>query len=181
MKLDLSEILANPGLRLPYEFEEPPIVDEDLECTEPTKGRFIFTNTGNVLLIEGKAATRVVLSCSRCLAYFEVPIELEVEEQFTLAERPIGPRSRAAEVRVEETDENPDAAQLFEGALFDLTELLRQDIMLSLPGQPLHDENCLGLCPVCGVNLNEQECSCASAVKNPALAELGKLLEREDS
>ena len=90
--------------------------------------------------------------------------------------RPAGPRGRATNVVIEE-DENPDAGRLFEGPLFDLTELLRQGIMLALPTQPLHDEACKGFCPTCGQNLNEGECQCKPANVNPALAKLGALLK----
>jgi uncharacterized protein len=179
MKLDLSEILSRVGMRYAYAVDEPPIVDEDLECTASITGEIVFANTGNVLLIGGQVETKVALPCSRCLAYYEERVDVPIDEQFTLETRNIGPRGRQTQVIVEE-DENPDAGTLFDGPLFDLTELLRQGITLALPTQPLHDEACKGLCPTCGKDLNEGPCGCKETIVNPALAKLGTLLEGRD-
>jgi uncharacterized protein len=176
MKLDLAEILSNVGMRFRYDVDEPPIVDEDLECTQPVKGNIVFTNTGNVLLIEGGVKTKVAVPCSRCLVDYEQPVEAPISEQFTLEVVITGPHGRKGNVTVEE-DENPSAGKLFEGHLLDLTELLRQSITLQIPSQPLHDETCKGLCATCGRDLNEGPCGCVSAPANPAFAKLAELLE----
>jgi uncharacterized protein len=177
MKLDLSEILGHLGMQYPYDVDEPPIVDEDLECAGPIRGRITFTNTGSVLLIRGGVDTEVVVPCSRCLTYFKLPVHVDVEEAFPMEARPAGPRGRQTQIVVEE-DESPVAEKLFEGPLFDLTEMLRQGITLALPLQPLHDEACKGLCAQCGQNRNEGACNCDNKVPNPALAKLGALLEK---
>jgi uncharacterized protein len=178
MKLDLSEIVTHVGMRIAYEIDEPAYVDEDLECTTSIRGQIVFTNTGSVLLVEGRAATKVALACSRCLTYYEEPIHFAIEEQFPLEVKAVGPHGRPGQVIVEE-DENPDAGKLFEGYLFDLTELLRQCITLSLPIQPLHDEACRGLCPICGQDLNERACGCERREIHPAMAKLAILLSQK--
>ena len=178
MRLDLAEILAHVGMRYKYAVDEPPIVDEDLECTSRIRGNILFTNTGSVLLIEGRVEARVAVPCSRCLVYFEEQTETPISEQFTLQNRPMGPNARHSQTVVEE-DENPDAGKLFEGHLFDLTELLRQSVTLSLSSQPLHDELCKGLCPICGKDLNEGACVCSPEAPHPALAVLGELLKEK--
>jgi uncharacterized protein len=176
MKLDLSEILANVGMRYAYDVDEPPIVDEDLECTKRVRGKLTFANTGSVLLVDGEVKTHVAVPCSRCLVYFEEPAEAPISEQFALLVKPAGPHARQATIVVEE-DENPDAGKMFDGHLFDLTELLRQNITLSLTSQPLHDENCKGLCPHCGKDLNEGPCECTPEITDPAMSKLGELLK----
>jgi len=88
-----------------------------------------------------------------------------------------GAKGRQVVVVVED-DESPVAEKLFDGSLFNLTELLRQGITLGLPTQPLHSEACKGLCPVCGCNLNNTLCQCDTKPKNPALAKLAELLEK---
>ncbi len=179
MKLDLSEILFHLGMRYPYQIDEKPIVDEDLECSAQIQGELVFMNTGSVLLLDGAVNTNVTLQCSRCLAYFEEPIHLPVNEQFPMETKPAGPRGRPTNVVVEE-DENPDAGRLFDGPLFDLTEMMRQGIMLALPAKPLHEEDCKGLCAVCGQNLNEGACACKPTNINPAFAKLAALLEKSN-
>jgi len=176
MKLDLAEILSNAGMRYRYDVDEPPIVDEDLECTQPVKGTITFTNTGSVLLMEGGVKTKVAVPCSRCMVDYEQPVETPISEQFPLHLTGPGPGGRKGMVTVEE-DENPAAAKLFEAHLLDLTELLRQSITIQVPLQPLHDELCKGLCLTCGKDLNEGPCACRPEAVNPAFAKLAELLE----
>lgn len=177
MKLDLSEILTHPGMRYPYHVEEPPLVDEDIECADAVRGDLIFSNTGNVLMVKGELATRVVLSCSRCLVYYEEPLSMEVAEHFPLEVKVPLSRGRQPVVTVEEEETSAEAGKLFEGPLLDLTEMIRQHVMLALPSRPLHAPDCLGLCPTCGANLNEGPCQCSPSGGPKALAGLAQLLE----
>ena len=179
MKLDLSEILNRVGMRYAYAVDEPPIVDEDLECVAPITGRIVFANTGSVLLIDGAADTTVVLSCGRCLTYYREPVHIPVSEQFELEAKPTGRGGKQTHVVLEE-DDSPVAGKLFDGPLFDLTEMLRQGITLALPTQPLHDEACRGLCAHCGKDLNTGPCSCHPDTSHHALANLGALLKRKN-
>jgi uncharacterized protein len=179
MKLDLSEILSRVGMHYTYQVDEPPIVDEDLECVDPITGKIVFSNTGSVLLIDGGVQTTVVLSCVRCLAYYREPVQLPISEQFELQAKPAGRGSRQTHVVLEE-DESPIAGKLFDGPLLDLTEMLRQGIMLALPTRPLHDEACKGLCPQCGMDLNAGACECHPDNAHLGLAKLGTLLQKKD-
>jgi uncharacterized protein len=176
MKLDLNEILSRVGMRYPYKVDEPPLVDEDLECSSSITGEIVFTNTGDILLMNGGISTRVTLLCSRCLEYYDQEVRVGIEEFYPLQSRPVGTRGRQYEVVVE-TDENPDAINLFDGYFFDLTEFLRQNIMLELPTQPLHDAECKGLCPVCGCNRNLTVCHCEDNQINPMMSRLGDYLK----
>jgi uncharacterized protein len=51
-----------------------------------------------------------------------------------------------------------------------LEPLIREQVLLALPTRPLCDENCRGLCPSCGVDLNEKACRCANAESDPRMA-----------
>lgn len=185
MRLDISEILREVGKNLPYDIHEPPLVDEDLECTAPIDGRITFNNTGGILLITGSASTAVALPCSRCGEYFEQPVNVNVEEQFELRHVSAGPRTLATVTIVEE-DENPAAGKLFEGHVFDLTEMLRQYIVLDEPSRPLPPEQ-NGRCTHCHLRPEEifeaLDISAATeeadeAPVNPAFAGLHKLLNK---
>ena len=59
----------------------------------------------------------------------------------------------------------------------DLDELLRADILLSLPSKILCKEDCKGLCSVCGADRNKQECHCEEKSVDPRLEILGDLLK----
>ena len=158
MKLDLIEILLNVGRSMAYPVNEPGLrLDEEASTTE-YMGSLRFTNSGGALLVEGRISSRLRMVCSRCLRQFEQSISLSIEEQFAIQIH--GNRSTGRSVTVQEEDENPDAGRIFKGDWFNLTEMLRQHSLLEIPIQPLHDENCSGLCPHCGQDLNIKSCSC---------------------
>lgn len=181
MRLDISDVLSEIGRQLPYEVHEPPLVDEDVECTAPVEGNITFTNSGGTLLIRGCVATRVALSCSRCCRYFEGPLSMQVDEQFELRRVSAGPRTLQTVTTVEE-DVSPIAGKLIDGQTLDLTEMLRQYILLEEPTQPLPSLGGDGRCEQCHRTPEEvladagTEPADAMPV-NPAFAELGKLLE----
>jgi uncharacterized metal-binding protein YceD (DUF177 family) len=183
VRLDISELLREVGKQMPYDMDEPPLVDEDVECTQPIRGRIVFTNAGGTLLIRGKAQTRVALPCSRCSLYFERPVELAIDEQFPLRHVSAGPRSLQTIAIVEE-DESPIAGKLFDGPVFDLGELLRQYILLEQPTKPLPPMAADGTCSHCHLTpeavlrMAQAKRDTAEPVINPAFAKLGELLNR---
>lgn len=185
MLLDITELLREPGKQMPYDIQEPPLVDEHVECTLPIAGKITFTNTGGTLIIRGGAETRVALACSRCNDYFEKPVSVKIEEQFELNHVSVGPRTLQTQAVVEE-DESPISGKLFNGQVFDLTEMLRQYIMLDEPTQPIPPANSDGRCSHCQrspeeVNslLNESAVQSGEIPINPAFAVLGQLLNKK--
>jgi uncharacterized protein len=100
--------------------------------------------------LEGAIAVRGVVSapwvgeCRRCLKPIRGELRAEVEELFV----------RDAE----EGETYP-----IEGDQIDLTAMAREAVVLALPNAPLCRENCLGLCPDCGADLNDGPCACPAA------------------
>lgn len=172
MRLDLTEIAQHVGKQMSYEVDEPASSITDVEVLRPIRGSLRFTNTGDLLLVRGFLHTSVELECSRCLRLFEMPLRCEVEEQVelrALAARPF--EHPQVTIIPEEGD-----TLFLDGNILDLTELIRQMLLVSLPIKPLHDEACKGLCPTCGKDLNEGECSCEKPLGHPAFAVLANLL-----
>jgi uncharacterized metal-binding protein YceD (DUF177 family) len=184
MRLDISDVLREVGKLLPYDINEPPLVDEDVECTRPIQGKVTFNNTGGTLLVRGTAETSVALACSRCAQYFERNVELTLEEQFELRHVSAGPRTLQT-VTVVEEDESPIAGKLIEGHIFNLTEMLRQYILLDQPTQPLPPELPDGRCSHCHLRPEEdlrrlaEEPDAEKTPVNPAFAKLHELLEQK--
>lgn len=183
MRLDIAEVLREVGAHVPYTLNVPPLVDEDIECTQPIEGVIAFTNTGGTLLVRGTASTSLALPCSRCAEYFEHPVTLPIEEQFELR-RTVGPRT-AQTVEVIEEDESPIATKLFEGQVFDLSELLRQYIVLDQPTRPLPPQTPDGRCAHCHRRPEEVLQKVIESTEeneepvNPAFAKLGELLNKK--
>lgn len=75
-----------------------------------------------------------------------------------------------------ENEDNDGILLVTEGEL-DLAELCRTDVLLQIPMKHLCNENCKGLCPQCGANLNEKVCGCNKKTVDPRLAALAELLK----
>jgi len=117
--------------------------------------------------VEGALSCSVVLPCSRCLQ--PVAQQLEIPLALTFTRESIGTTAEDEELELSE-----DAIGLipFEGETIDLRVPLEQELLMALPQHPLCAENCAGLCPVCGADLNRQRCTCTPPVFHGGLATL---------
>ena len=175
MKLNISEIVAHPGTRFGCEIKEDCPDLDGVACIPPVTGHIEFTNTGRLIVASGNLEGTVELECGRCLKRFRMRLSAEIQEYHKF-HRPLAPMAKEEEDVEELAEETPE---LWEGNLFDLGELIRQSLLIGIPFRPLCEEDCKGLCPTCGANLNEGPCGC-EPVKESPLAELGELLERKE-
>lgn len=144
-----AESSSYAGEYLPEQLEAGPDV---YTFAEPLKWNVIVSNTGGALLVSGSIVGTGTTECSRCLDPVQVHLNGEVEGYYLLNEE----EYEAEEGAEEEFDllgpENTiDLVPLFEAAL-----------LVDVPLQPLCKEDCAGICPDCGVNLNTESCDCAS-------------------
>jgi len=102
--------------------------------------------------IQGILSVTVHATCDRCLEAAEFPIE----KRFDLVYMPVG-ESGGGE---DEIDEGAIEVGFYEGNGIALHEILREVVLLTLPMQFVCREACKGICPVCGQNRNQRECSC---------------------
>lgn len=174
MKLDLSEIARVGGMHATQEIEEQCPQDLGFECTGTVKGKLEFTNAGNLLLITGDIKTELKLQCSRCLVDMTLPVEAKIEEEFRL-------EKLGDAVRVLPLEEEDAESELVKDNILDIQEVIRQNLLLELPIQPLCRPDCRGLCPTCGENLNLRKCACPPAEPESPFKVLGELLEEQDT
>jgi len=121
----------------------------------------------------GKLDVTVEMLCARCLE----PVQHEVNWSFDLLYRPQGVDRRGEEVSISEAETEIGYYQ-GEGLL--LEDVLREQVLLATPVKSLCREDCKGLCPQCGRNLNHERCSCEQHPSDPrweALSEIRKKLE----
>jgi uncharacterized protein len=118
----------------------------------------------------GTVDTELELQCSRCLEAFRLP----VDAPFDLRYLPASAVSTDAEREVDDEDLE---TSYYENDAIDLNELLREQFYLALPMKPLCQDDCRGLCPQCGTNLNTDSCDCAPVWEDPRLAPLKNLLK----
>jgi len=180
MILDLSEISQSEGMRVVVDFDQPCVDEADFACAEPVRGQLTFTNSGNLLLIDGSVATTVELPCDRCLEPARLPTEVKIEERFPL-EEVTHPRLPTEE-DLEFDNTLATVIHLDAGKpILNLDELIRQQIVMNLPIQVLCDANCRGLCSHCGSNLNHGACDCETEAVDSPFAGLATLLREDEN
>lgn len=175
MKLDLTEVANNLGKNYHYDVNEDCAEYEDLRCKEPITGSIDFTNTGRLIVARGKMSTVVELDCGRCLETLTIPVEVTVEEQFPITDLQTLIAGQEEEITEEEKE------PLFENNIFDLSEYIRQSVLVEVPIRPLCSEDCKGLCPTCGSNLNEGPCDCPVNIEASPFSVLAELMEEKKS
>ncbi len=107
--------------------------------------------TGEEFFCQARVVGQVTLECARCLAEF--PTELVGRTNFIVTDDKV----RVAGKMDEDSEEY---VQMSGEMVADLGDFVRQELLLALPMKPVCDENCKGLCPNCGTNLNVSSCSC---------------------
>jgi uncharacterized protein len=119
-------------------------------------GNAKVTRISEGLLVQGNVEANVDLECSRCLTNFAVPVEARLEEQF----QPTIDVMTGTPVQRLEGQDNDATFDIDHNHMMDLSEPVRQAILVSLPMKPLCREDCAGLCPNCGANQNEGPHQC---------------------
>ncbi|MEK7764775.1 MAG: DUF177 domain-containing protein [bacterium] len=123
---------------------------------------------GTRVVVTGRVGCRVRLECSRCLESFEGRVESDVVIECLEG---IRPERREDEVRDDDAD-----AVWYEAPFVDLTDELRQIVLVASPDYPVCREECRGLCSGCGANLNNDACACQGAGTAKPFEPLGAVL-----
>jgi uncharacterized protein len=121
--------------------------------------------------LKGRLAGRFQVPCARCVE----PVEIPVEAEFDLIFRPAGADSEAPErsITAPETE-----IGYYQKDSLSLEDVLREQVLLSLPVRTLCKPDCKGLCPRCGENQNSQKCSCDAGPSDPRWQALAGLSSR---
>ncbi len=104
--------------------------------------------------VNGTVEATTELECCRCLKRFTFPVR-ETAMDFDLV--PEGSRKMSAE---HELGRGELDTEFYRGGEIEPKEFIREQLLLAVPMVPVHSPECKGLCPVCGADRNEQQCSC---------------------
>jgi DUF177 domain-containing protein len=153
MKINVAQISEDEGLDIHYLYPEgePGLSSEDSRLTGPTELDLQATRAGKKVSLAGSIRAAVEFECDRCLK----PLAVAVDQSFDLLYVP--PLGVAEE---HELGEDDLSIGFYQGDEIDVGDLAREQIELAIPMARLCRENCAGLCPDCGANLNETECAC---------------------
>lgn len=165
VRLDLRELIATPGGKESFEFLlDPADLDFDgvLEYLTPITVTGAVENHAGLLELRAGIRADMLCQCARCLKEFQRPLEMDVK----------------AYLAQELEDEDSVDFYLVEDGSVDLEEIMRDALIFNFEPRLLCREDCKGLCPKCGKDLNEGPCGCVED-QDPRWLALGQLLEKE--
>lgn len=142
VNLHLTDTIDNSVMQPQYNFQEPVPVHLSLH------------SDGRTVDIKGKLSSSYTTLCSRCISEAKQTIDLP----FDLIAKP----------KQNNHDEDDVGFALYKGDDLDCNQVVEDILVLSLPSYTLCKEDCKGLCPSCGVNLNITQCVCTKAATEPS-------------
>lgn len=174
MRYNVAQLLKEQsgGIRRYTVQEDIGELDKDIHPLSALVGDTQLIRTSEGILVRGILNTSVELVCSRCLEPFSMPVPFALEEEF----RPTIDIVTGANLPVMAEEEL--ATRIDAHHVLDLTEVVRQNILLAIPPYPICRSQCAGLCSQCGQNWNEGRCNCTDDRVDPRLQVLKQLLEK---
>lgn len=167
MRVDISKIENQKGGILEFSFLET--ISEKggtlnvVSFLKPVICKGSITNMGRRFSVEGLVQTSVAVACDRCLCPVEVTINCKLEENYA------------------KPGENDEEVENFSGETIDLLPAVLKVISLSLPMKVVCSDDCKGLCPVCGKDLNDGACGCDTSYIDPRFESLRTLFHLDQS
>lgn len=174
MRIELGR-LEETGDRFSHRYEPEELVldEEHARLTEPPEVSGRVHTSGHEVRLRGRITARAEVDCDRCLKSVETPVETEFDVSYVPEEDYRA--SEAAELQEEDL-----GLSVFDGETIDVDELVREQLLLALPSRALCTEECKGLCPTCGADLNsDAACGCEAKEVDPRWAGLKALRNEE--
>ncbi len=177
MKVSLQELPGQRSFELDVEYINSltkglpmrTVLGKDAKDAGSGTATFDFYVDRDSIISTGKLDAWVEMGCSRCLCN----VKIEIAEEITACFVP------SSQLKVDEKADPDDEGLAesedtygYDNDEIDMEPILRERILLSIPYAPLCKTECLGLCTVCGANLNLSECGCDRKVIDPRLAAL---------
>lgn len=172
LKINLT-ILPEEGLRLTFSegaewFKECFSDDEKPEFSLfKVDVTCMITRSGNTIYIRGELAAKISQECGRCLEPVTIPIGGDFVYTLVPAKVEV---AKDLELTTQELEKS-----YYSGDFIDLAPMICEQIVLHVPMRVLCNDDCKGLCPHCGINLNTGSCACRSEVIDVRLAVLKKI------
>jgi uncharacterized protein len=180
MKIDISDLKQQQGESVAFAGEEGfkslDFMGEEICFVQPLQVEGTVTNTEVGFLVHGTASTVLSRQCGRCTEPFSDPLEVRFDMIYRQTES--AHHAGSKQPTEEETDPEDDV-EYFKGNTIDLKDLILESVVMAIPMRAICTEDCRGLCPVCGQNLNEKTCTCAEENVDVRLAGLKELLNKD--
>ena len=164
MMVDIQSLFGEKGKTMPFALEDqwtPALIAKDVrEFMSPVKVKGTVTNQEDGYLVQAEGETELLLQRDRGLAPVPYHITFGLEELFAL------------------TGSNKEKeTETFSGHTIDLMAAVERSIASALPMKVLCKEDCKGICPKCGKDLNEGDCDCTESNIDPRFESLRALFQ----
>ncbi|HEX8089690.1 MAG TPA: DUF177 domain-containing protein [Blastocatellia bacterium] len=168
MKISISKISEDEGLNIHHLYPdgEPDLSGGDARLVGRPELDLQATRAGDEVRVVGHLKATVEIACDRCLK----PLTMPVDQSFDLLYVPPAKTSEEKELG----DDDLSIA-FYQDEAIDVDDLVREQVELALPMARLCGEECRGLCPECGANLNEGDCLCSDERVDPRWGALKEL------
>lgn len=169
MKVNIGSILEIRGGTIQFQGQHELVISDSrvgLKIPKPFLVNGTITNTGKDFLVQAELDFEYEVICGRCLESFNTSQKVLIQEQFVS-----GNISHETDPLVEE-----DQVYSFKGDVIDLSDCLREQVLLAFPMSFVCRADCKGFCAICGQNLNQQSCHCEFINYNPQFEKLKDLL-----
>jgi uncharacterized protein len=168
MKLRVEDI-PDEGLSLSFSWSKAsleafmaPNDPYEIDFVKPLEVKLDFEKQANCIHVSGVVGGGLIMTCHRCLDTFSKRLDLPLET--FLYSKPQGAVNVTEEVELEEEELE---VEFFDGEEIDVDLIIAEEIFLSLPQVLLCSDDCKGLCPQCGANLNREPCTCRKVSDSP--------------
>jgi len=159
MRVRIDEI-PESGRTLRFHWDEdklrqfvPPDDPFKIKLLRPVNVVLNLNRRPDHIRITGKIVGVLEVSCHRCLRSFPLPLNEQVDIYLV-------PDERIPEGEEKELEPGELLYEFFDGEVIEVDRLVAENIFLALPVKVLCSEDCRGICPKCGANLNEEPCRC---------------------
>jgi uncharacterized protein len=158
LKINIEQIKEDLGAMMEVEetveLENKEIRGQEINFIAPCELELMIINSEDEYVVTGQGELSLRVNCTRCLDLFDMPLTFKFE----------------TEVAKEELENDKE---------IDLSDSLWEQIRVNLPMKTVCQDDCQGLCPSCGADLNHEECDCYKHELDPRMAKLGQLLDEE--
>jgi uncharacterized protein len=157
MELNVSQLLMEPsGASREYQLDDPLLLPDNHDAVR-VLGTVAMLRTNKSIWVSAALRSDVECECGRCLTRYSHPIHFQLEEEYIPSLNPL------TGARVTPPSDGSDYYLIDENHILDLTEPVREYVMMEDPMKPLCRPECAGLCAGCGSDLNYEQCDCEAA------------------
>lgn len=165
MIIDLSEIIKNDSIKINLDsdisFEQVEFMGESFQFEKPLHIKGTIVNNTKSLELNAEVEGEMGVCCARCREPLTVRVEFGVKEVI---------------MQNAEGIDDEDVI-VIDGEKIDIAEVVLNNFLMNVSGKYLCHDDCKGLCPKCGINLNKGECNCSDDDIDPRWAKLAEIMK----